>query len=519
MTRGPTVRAALAASVLIAGFLAGTGTLLGGTPAGADTDPTTLLGQGGSFLEPVMSKLINDDAANLNPLFATYQLTDDVSGVSAFVGTGAGQFSADFAVTQRQLTPAESAQAKTDGRSYAYIPFAATPVAIATLVPTYTWNNSDSASITPSGFCQNIPLTVDQLGELYGDEASKNPPLPNWDDTSINCPGGGGTGGNSAASNPVLPEANLDPSMSNFALISLLDSDPTAKGYLDAALAGSNSLDPTGGDAPSELWPFGGDTVPGGDQPLIGKLLAINAESNAPSTTATQWSLGATAPLSSVWTGAPLGVAWDLPTAAIQNAATDFVAPTLKAAEASQADATLAATSDPTTDNLVAFNASTNDAAAYNNYLMEESYLVVPLNGLSSAKAAGLAQLVRFVLGTQGQADIESFGSAPATAAMRAAGLQAATQLDAESAVASTSPAGGSSATTTATTGASALSASTSGSAGTGTGSTGSSDASGSGGLAFTGMGHLGTWLAFGAVMLGSGAFLRRRLKRREVGP
>ena len=44
--------------------------------AGADTDPTTLVGQGGSFLEPVMSKLLNDDAANLDPLFAAYQLTD-----------------------------------------------------------------------------------------------------------------------------------------------------------------------------------------------------------------------------------------------------------------------------------------------------------------------------------------------------------------------------------------------------------------------------------------------------------
>ena len=69
------------------------------------------------------------------------------------------------------------------------------------------------------------------------------------------------------------------------------------------------------------------------------------------------------------------------------------------------------------------FNASTTDAAAYNSYLMEESYLVVPTNGLSAAKAKALAQFIRYVLGPEGQQDIENFGAAPATAAMVAAGL------------------------------------------------------------------------------------------------
>ncbi len=508
--------------VLAAGMLLGTTTgWHAAAPAGADTDPTTLLGQGGSFLEPVMSKLLNDDAANLSPLFGSYLLTDDVSSIGAFAGSGQGQFAADFAVTQRPLTTAESTQATSDGRTYAYIPFAATPVAITTLVPTYTWANSDSTSITPAGFCQGIPLTVAELGELYGYDAAD--PLQDWGDSRITCPSGGGPGGSSSELNlPPVAYANLDPSIANNALMTLLDSDPTAKGFFDAALNGGLPGALTTSDTPSELWPFAGDTVPGGDQPLIGKLLDINSETNGPSTTATQWVLGATAPLSSVWTQAPLGVAWDLPTAAIQNAQGSFVSPTLAAAQAAQADATLAATSDPTTNNLVTFNASGSDAAAYNSDLMEESYLVVPTTGLTPAKAAALAQVVRFVLGTQGQKDIESFGSAPATSAMQTAGLKVATELNAEATGSSAaSQANTSSGSTTTTT--TAGSATTAGAAGSSTGSSGSSSGSdgGSGtsgsGLAFTGTAHLGAWVLAGAAMVLMGTVFRRRLKRREA--
>ena len=95
-------------------------------------------------------------------------------------------------------------------------------------------------------------------------------------------------------------------------------------------------------------------------------------------------------PVASDWTGDPLGVAWNLPTAAVQNASSDFVTPTETAAQAAEDDATLAATTDPTTNNLVTFNATGHDAAtAYNNYLMMESYLLVPTNGLSADKALG----------------------------------------------------------------------------------------------------------------------------------
>jgi hypothetical protein len=500
-----------------AGVFTGVGAVVGFSQAGADTDPTTLIGQGGSFLEPVMSKLLNDDATNLNPLFGSYLLTDDVSSVGAFVGSGPGQFAADFAVTQRPLTAAESAQATTDGRSYADVAFAATPVAIATLVPTEAWSISGATSITSSGFCQNMPLTTALLGDLFGHDAT---PLNNWNDTRITCPQSGG--GTTADGVSVARWANLDPSEANAAVMALLDSTPGSKADFDAGLAvpgGSLTTD----DTPSELWPYSQNTIPGGDQPLIGKLLDINAETNAPSTQASTWQLGAIVPLSSVWTGSPLGVVWDLPTAAVQNAANAFVAPSVAAATAAESDATLATTTDPTTDNLVTFAASAGDAAAYNNYLMEESYLVVPTSGLVAAKATALAQLVRFVLGTQGQHDIESFGSAPATAAMQAAGLKVAAQLDAEGAAASDPTDASTTTTTTSATGStSTTSASAAAAAASGTSDSGGSGdpptgaASSGSGLAFTGVSHLGMWVASGVAMLGAGTIVRRRLKKRE---
>ncbi len=510
-------------SALAAGALAVAVGPLSASPAGADTDPTTLAGQGGSFLEPVITKLLADDAPNIQPLSGAFLLTDDNSALDAFVGSAPGQFSADFAVTERPLTASESAEAKANGRSYAYVPFAATPVALATLVPTTTWANSGATSITSSDFCLHMPMTTTLLGQIFGFDASE--PLHKWNDTRITCPESGGSG-TTADGLAIALWANLDPSMANYALMALLDSDPTSKADFQAGLSLPTSGSLTTDTTPSELWPYAQNTIPGGDQPLIGKLLAINSETNAPSTQATTWQLGAIAPISSVWTGAPLGVPWNLSTAAVQNADSQFVPPSLGAAQAAQADSTLAATSDSTTNNLVTFNANASDATAYNSYLMEESYLVVPLNGLPTAKASALAQVVRFVLGTQGQQAIESFGAAPATSAQQAAGLKVAAVLNA-SAVASPNPAasGATTTTTTTTTTTASTTAATStpgGTTGGDTGSTGSSGTSSgasesSGGLAFTGASHLGIWVGTGVTMSLIGTFLRRRLRRQGV--
>ena len=88
----------------------------------------------------------------------------------------------------------------------------------------------------------------------------------------------------------------------------------------------------------------------------FGKLIGLDPQTDAPSTQAALIQLGAIMPVADVWTGDPLGVRWNLPTAAVQNAAGDFVVPSADAAKAAEADATLAATTDPTTNNLVTFN-------------------------------------------------------------------------------------------------------------------------------------------------------------------
>jgi hypothetical protein len=301
--------------------------------------------------------------------------------------------------------------------------------------------------------------------------------------------------------------------------MSLLDSTTASQALFQAGLNRGGSL--TKDTTPSTDWPYANITVPGGDQPLLGKMLGINAETNVPSTFAAFWALGATAPISSVWTGSPLGVPWNIATAAVQNAQGAYVAPSTAAAVAAEASSTLAATADPTTNNLVTFDPSTTDATAYNSYLMVEDYLLVPLNGLPANKANALAQFVRFTLGATGQKDIETYGAAPATPAMQAAGLKVAAQINA-SAVAAPNPSGGAAGSTPATTAAGGAGASaTTGADGSTTGSDGSgsggSGTGSSGGLAFTGSSHLGVWVGTGLALMLSGAILRRRLKRREA--
>jgi ABC-type phosphate transport system substrate-binding protein len=519
--RSSILRPLVAATALVLGSMAGVAGV--GSEARAATDPTTLSGQGGSFLEPVVSKLLFDDAANLNPIFGAYTPTDIDSGISAFVGSAPGQFSVDYAVTERPLTAAEAATAKANGRSFAYVPFAATPVAVATLVPKGSWIGS--GLITASDFCQHMPLTTTLLGQIFGVDTTS--PIHQWSDPRIDCPPGGTGSANGLA---LALWANLDPSMANSALMSLLDSTPTSKTMFDAGL-NSLGLGPlTTDDTPSEKWPYGKNTIPGGDQPLIGKMLNINSQTNAPSQLGNTWQLGATAPISSVWTNAPLGVPWNLSTAAVQNAAPNtFVPPSTAAAEASLDDAALATTSDPTTDNLVTFNANPSNAAAYNNFLMEESYLLVPTNGLPAAKATALAQLVRFAVGPQGQQDIKALGAAPASPAMATADLGVAAQLNAEAATnasatttssTTTTTAIGATATTSPATAAAA--AADPGAGAAGSGSTGSTDGGSStpgGGLAFTGSSGLGPLVGTGAALLLAGAILRRRLRVRRVRP
>ena len=485
--------------------------------AGAATTQGTLVGEGGDAATPIMVKLIHDDTAGLAPDFGAYTNVDVDQGIADFVGTAPGTFGNDFAVTERPLTTAEAATAQANGRSFAYVPIAAVPVALMTLVPNSSYQGS--STITPSQFCQHIPLSLDQLDGIYG--AVSPPYSAGWADSRLSC---------TAPPNTPAEQysfglwANLDPTMETFALMSLLDSTPTSKAAFAAGLTAAQGVgqattsDPTA----SEHWPYG-KTVPGGDQTTFGKLIGLN-RTNVPSTQATVIQLGAIMPVADVWTGDPLGVRWNLPTAAVQNAGGDYVVPSAGAAKAAETGATLASTSDPTTNNLVTFNANTTDpsgcaatdACPYNNWLMLESYMVVPTNGLPADKALALAQFIRFAVGGTGQADIASLGAAGATPAMVTADLAVAQKLDAQAATASDSPTSTTTTSTTTTTSAASLSSTPGPSS---SGAPASATAAGStstGGLATTGN-DPSLLAGVGLSLLICGELARQLLRRRKA--
>jgi hypothetical protein len=516
--RGLRSRTTRASATLAAGILclvAGLSLAVFAPTSVAATDPATLSGEGGTSFGPPLTKLLVDSKANLGTITGAYVATGLDQGIADFVGSGAGTFASDFDVSERPLTSAEAGTAATDGRPFAYVPFAATPVAIGTLVTDTNYTGEDP--VDPSHFCPHIQLTVADVGLVFGVDTAQ--PVASWSDSRFSC-------SNSVplTSQSVQRAANEDPTMSNFALMSLMGSDQTAKGFFQAGLTAAfatnkaTSTDPT----PSEHWPYTDNALntAGGDQPFLGKLLNINATTNVPNIQSTV--LGNVFPVSSIWTGVPLGAAWNIPTAAIQNASGKFVAPSTAAAVAAEADATLASTPDPTTNNLVTFNASATDGAAYNNFLMEEEYLVVPTTGLPSAKASALAGLIRSVLGPNGQRDISSYGAAPATATMVTAGLKVAGTLDAEAAQGA-SPSG-TTTTTAAPTGGAAGGGADSGStvpgaatsADSGSGS-GAGSGSGSPGLAFTGAPDLPVLIGLGVILSVGGAVGRRRLRRRRA--
>jgi ABC-type phosphate transport system substrate-binding protein len=504
-----------------------------GTPqAGADTPATSLVGEGGSFLTPVTSLLLTADTSNLGPLNPTYSDSQGIDdAIADFVGTGVGQFGADFAVSERPLTTAEAATATADGRSFAYVPFAATPVAIVTLA---VCNPSDlSLNVeTPSTFCRNIPLTPELLGDIFTHDLTTTatgipPTLTGFGDPRFSqAPGSQGCPA-APASCPIPDGDGLDeafalgPDAENSALMAVLDSDPVAKQELDNALNNPVNEPSTTSDTPNEVWPFHlSHSYVGGDEGLVEKELTINSETNLPEALNSWAGLGGpdgssahdAFPVSAVWTGAPLGSPLNLPTADIENADTQFVGPTEAAAKASEADATL----DPKT-NLVTFTASSTDATAYNNDLMSESYLVVPTSGLATDKATKLAQFIRFILGPTAQTDISTLGAAPATPAMVTAGLKVASELSAEAQVA---VAAGSSTTTNtsgSTTGGTSATGSTA-STGSGTptaSSSGVDSSAGSGSLAFTGSDPL-PLAVLGISMLLLGSLFRRHYLRRS---
>ena len=350
--------------------------------------------------------------------------------VPSLLGTAPGTFGADFIVSERPLATTEAATATANGRSVAYVPIAASPVALMTLVPKASWSGT---TILPDEYCQHIDLSLTDLDAIYG-----SPTSTSWGGSDFACDTSGSssttttstapssttttttTAGGASALDPlpIVPWFNADPTMENAALMSLLDSTSASQASFQTALttAVANKTGSSSSVTPSENWPGPGNAYPGGDQATIGKVAFLNPITDGPSTQAIAVQLGAILPVVSEWTGAPLVVPWNFPTAAIQNAANDYVVPSEAAAAAAEKNSTMAA------NNIVTFNANANDPAAYNNYMMLESYLVVPTNGLPSDRALALAQFIRFALGSAGQQAIQTLGAAPDTPAMVTAG-------------------------------------------------------------------------------------------------
>jgi ABC-type phosphate transport system substrate-binding protein len=362
-------------------------------------------------------------------------LQNDAGAVSAiapfvpsFFDAGVDQAQQDFAkatidysVTEAPLTSTEAGTAAQHGRSFAYVPFAASAATIAAVVECGQGN-----SVTPATWCTtgNLELTVPQLAQIFTDLSPLEQPPPNgggigtWNDAQL-LTLNPGLSGVSAQSHNITAIENVQPSACNTALESLFVNNPTAKAIWDAYL---KFFEGNTDDTPTDLWPHT-STAGTSDQLIAQTLIKVNSQVTppVPDTDPTKWGQGDIAPLPVDWIGPPLNI----PAIAIQNAQGAFVAPTVASTSAALGDATM----DPTT-NLVTFNANPTDAAAYPMPVM--SYLVVPTSGLDPAKATALAAFIKFVLGSAGQADVESMGAAGVTPAMVTAGLKVAAQVAAQ---------------------------------------------------------------------------------------
>ena len=485
---------------------------LGGERAGWADTGAPLAAEGGSFADPIMNLLQNEPGvvSAISPFVPSYFDAGVDQAQQDFA-----QGSVDYSVTEAPLTTDEAATAAKNGRSFAYVPFAASPVAIAAVVECGQDRTLSAATWCTSG---NLELTVPQLAQIFTNLAPLQSPPPGgagigtWNDPQL-ATLNPGLVGVSAQSHNITAIENVQPTAATTALESLFVNNPTAKAIWDAYL---KYFEGSTDDTPTDTWPHT-STAGTSDQVIAQTLLKVNSQATPPVPDAdpTKWGQGDVAPLPFDWTVPPVGVSPTIypavPTIAIQNAEGAFVAPTVTSMSAALQDATM----DPTT-NLVTFKANTTDATAYAMPVM--SYLVVPTSGLAPAKATALAAFIKFVLGSTGQADVQTMGAAPVTPAMVTAGLKVADEVAAEATVTTTTTTPTTSASSTSTSTTVASTASAQGSAGSGTGTGASTTADSSPSLALTGGVPLPVPLAGGAlVLVGFVArrFLRSRIKQR----
>jgi ABC-type phosphate transport system substrate-binding protein len=366
----------------------------------------TLFGEGGSFELPLMDALQNsaEGVAAVAPLAPGF-FNANIDQARDDFASGA----ADYAVSELPLTATEAATAAHNGRTFAYVPFAASPLAICTVL-----ERSNDSSLTANTMVPDIQLSIALVAKAMTNG------LSSWNDPSFSQASGGKPIFTDDESANIHPVNQVEPSAVTLALESSFVNDPTtgdaAKPVWDAFIARLKKTD----DTPTELWPTNGG-ITGGDRAVADALIPVNETTLIPDPHPNEWGNGDIAALPTDWLGPPrnVGILPGIPTIAILNAAGAYVSPTVPAMTAALQDAKF----DSST-NLVTYQPSTTDAAAYPIPTM--SYLVVPTSGLSPAKATALAAFIRYVLGPKGQAVVASFGAAPVTTPMVSAGLQVA---------------------------------------------------------------------------------------------
>ncbi len=391
------------AVIAVGAVLVGTATLVGRSarPSVADTTATAIRGEGGTFAAPIINKMELDlDAAN-SSVDATY---NELPGVDV----GREDFAAgtsDYAVSELPLTSDEVATAQSNGRTFAYVPVAAEPVAVGFEVLAGPIAGLEAP-------VESFQVSVPNLANIFTDQIEQWNDARFFPDDALFAPGSGIV----CDTCIITPMAPADPSAATSSLIQLFLNDPTSKVLWDT-FAVSQKVSP---DTAFETLP-GRVAVQGGDLEMAIAFHPLNATTGLPDTNPVQVGAGDIGAIPMDWVVAP----WDIPTLSIQDAAGAFVAPTTASMSAAMSDAQL----DPST-NLVSFPPDANDAAAYAIPAM--SYLVVPTSGLSSSKATALASLIRFALSPAGQRDVTSFGGVAVTPAMEAAGLKVADEVAAE---------------------------------------------------------------------------------------
>ena len=489
---------------------------------GSATVADVLDGEADSSAQPLISALQQNATNAIAPLTTSLQ-TFNLDLTRDDFASGA----ADYAVTELPLTTGEAATAASNGRSFAYVPFAVTGVALGAVVA-----QSNDRTVQPTTFYRSLKLNPVQVADLFTSTVTQ------WNDAALVQPGASQPLAVTSQSAAVTQLFLVDPNAATQALISYILSQPDA-----AAIWNKWVVQDQNGTAnlAAETWPTHGG-LSGGDYTLASKLVPIDPGTNAPLLNPQEWGQGDVGPVPVEWVGAPRNI----PTVALQNAAGAYVGPTVAAETADLADAAI-----DTKTNLVTFKSSATDTQAYPLPVME--YLVVPTSGLSAAKAQALAGFIHFVLGFSGQAVITRFGAAPVNTALNKAGLAVADAVAAQgtattsTSTSTSSPTGSSASSTTTPTTASTTSTTVGGSAGlassaTGTGgaaestsgseasnggtapgasaSTGSTATGGAGagqGLAFTG----GGWTAagIGGSLILAGTLGRRLFARRLRAP